>query len=94
MSYKTHGFICTNSPDKNGKCGSKDCEELRRNLKDRCKEKFGKDAVRVNSSGCLGYCEHGIAAVIYPEGKWLLDQTKKDEDSIFEEIRKSVAAKG
>ncbi len=90
MSYKTHVFICTNSPDKKGKCGFEGSEELRRSLKERCQEKFGKDAVRVNSAGCLGHCEHGIAAVIYPEGKWLLDLTKKDEDAIFDEIKKSV----
>lgn len=93
MSYKTHVFICTNSPDKKGKCGHEGSEDLRRNLKDRCKDAFGKDAVRVNSAGCLGQCERGIAAVIYPEGRWLLDLKKNDEDAIFEEIRKCVERK-
>lgn len=85
--YKTHLFICTNAPDKKGKCGHKDSDNLRKELKERSKDEFGK-AVRVNSAGCLGFCERGIAAVIYPEGKWMLDVTKKDADLIFEEIKR------
>lgn len=89
--YKTHLFICTNSPDKPGKCGHKNSEALRREVKDACKQ-FGKD-VRVNSSGCLGPCERGINAVIYPEGKWLQDLTDKDADVIVEAIRQSLESK-
>lgn len=85
--YKTHLFICTNSPDKPGKCGSKDAEKLRKEVKDICKNEFGK-SVRVNSAGCLGYCERGIAAVIYPQGEWLFELDKKDSATVVEKIRK------
>lgn len=84
--YKTHLFICTNSPDKEGKCGHKGSENLRKELKDSCRKEFGKE-VRVNSSGCLGYCEHGIAAVIYPDGEWLLDLKEKDAQFVLEKVR-------
>ena len=84
--YKTHLFICTNSPDKEGKCGSTGSENMRRDLKEQCKNEFGKE-VRVNASGCLGYCEHGIAAVIYPEGDWMLDLKATDGAKILEKIR-------
>jgi (2Fe-2S) ferredoxin len=87
-SYKTHLFICTNAPDKPGKCGHKGSEELRKELKDRCRNEFGK-SVRVNSSGCLGMCERGIAAVIYPEGKWLLDLQKTDSDAVFQAVKET-----
>jgi (2Fe-2S) ferredoxin len=85
MSYKTHLFICTNASDKPGKCGSKGSEGLRRNLKERCAEKFGK-SMRVNASGCLGHCERGIAAVLYPKGDWFLDLTPADEDRLFKAV--------
>ncbi len=55
-------------------------------VKEQCKEKFGKD-VRVNSSGCLGYCERGIAAVIYPAGEWIFDLTKKDDEALVEKVK-------
>lgn len=83
--YKTHLFICTNAPNKEGKCGSKGAEDLRRDVKEICKDKFGKD-VRVNASGCLGYCERGIAAVVYPAGEWLFDLNKKDVDALVHKV--------
>lgn len=90
--YDTHLFICTNSPDKPGKCGSKGSEELRRNLKERCNNEFGKQ-VRVNASGCLGHCEHGIAAVLYKNkvghqgSEWFLDLTKEDSEILYAAIK-------
>ena len=83
--YKTHLFICTNSPDNPLKCGGKGSEELRKQVKEQCAAKFGK-AVRVNSSGCLGYCEQGIAAVIYPQGQWHLNLKKEDSANLLEAI--------
>lgn len=87
--YKAHLFICTNSPEKSGKCGGKGAEDLRKDLKERCKNAFGKE-VRVNSAGCLGYCERGIAAVIYPQEKWYFDLTKHDADFLFGKVCKQM----
>lgn len=89
MSYKTHLFVCTNSPDNPKKCGSKGAEDLRRRLKETCGAKYGK-TVRINASGCLGYCERGIAAVIYPEGQWLLDLNNDDDQKIQEAVDASM----
>lgn len=77
--YKTHLFICTNGPDRDGKCGSKNAEDLRNKIKKRCGAAWGKD-MRVNASGCLGHCERGIAAVLYPQNKWFLDLKNRPED--------------
>ncbi len=90
MSYKAHLFICTN--EKAGKCGDKGGDQLRKQLKDRCKDAFGKD-VRVTASGCLGECKHTVTAVLYPEGKWFYELKKKDNDVLFEAIEKSLDQK-
>ncbi len=87
---KLHLFICTNSPDKEGRCGHKGSENLKKEVKMACSQ-FGKE-VRINSSGCLGQCEKGIAAVLYPQGKWFFNHTAEDKDFftnlITEEIKK------
>jgi predicted metal-binding protein len=90
--YKTHLFICTASPEKPGKCGHKNSEALRRELKEVCKHEFGKD-VRINASGCLGHCERGINAVIYPSGKWFHELTDKDGAQLLEAVRADMAGK-
>ena len=84
---KAHLFICTNSPDKVGKCGNKGSEELRKSLKLRCKKELWGQHVRINSAGCLDKCEQGIAAVLYPQNEWFLDLTKADEDKLFDAVR-------
>ncbi len=74
-----HLFICTNKKDGKECCANKDAGALRDALKTISKEKkewMGR--VRINNSGCLGHCENGIAAVLYPEGKWFTNLTKDD----------------
>jgi (2Fe-2S) ferredoxin len=61
---------------------------MRRRLKDTCFKKYGKD-VRINASGCLGYCERGIAAVVYPSGQWLLDLTNQDDQKLLDAVDES-----
>lgn len=90
---KVHLFVCTNSPDRKGKCGFLDSEKLRKRLKERASdEDWGKD-VRVNSSGCLGQCENGIAAVIYPKGEWFFHETANadSEERIWKALTQAVA---
>lgn len=88
--YKAHLFVCTNAPDKDGKCGHKNSENMRRSLKERCTKEFGKD-VRVNMSGCLGFCERGITAVIYPQSKWFFDLKTTDEEKLFQAVKDVVS---
>lgn len=86
--YKTHLFICTNGGTNPEKCASKGSENLRAQVKDQCKA-LGKE-VRVNASGCLGKCEHGIAAVIYPEATWLVNLTENDNTKLVEAVETSL----
>lgn len=90
--YKAHLFVCTNSPDKPNKCGSKGSEEMRKSLKEKCNQIYATD-VRVNASGCLGYCEQGIAAVLYCEGQdpqWRLNLTSNDGDQLFKLVQTAI----
>lgn len=90
--YKSHLFVCTASPDKPGKCGHKGSEKLRAKLKEMCRDSFGKE-VRVNSAGCLGYCESGITCALYSENKspeWFLEMKDTDHDILYNAVKKSL----
>jgi len=89
MSYKCHLFICTNSPNKPNKCGSKNSEKLRLELKEKVKIQ-NLENVRINSSGCLGACEKGIAAVMYPQNKWFYELTENSSEILLEQIKKNI----
>lgn len=92
--YKVHFFICTNFRTSGKSCGPLHAQELRDQLKARCKQELGEAGkkVRINSAGCLGQCERGIAAVMYPQGEWFLDQTNdpKVVENMFESVRKNL----
>jgi (2Fe-2S) ferredoxin len=64
---------------------------LRDKVKAACKEKnFPEGTVRINNAGCLGHCENGIAAVLYPEGRWFLDLKPTDVDPLVSAVEKAV----
>jgi (2Fe-2S) ferredoxin len=46
--------------------------------------------VRVNASGCLGHCERGISAVLYPQGEWFFDLTDSSTDLLFAAVKAAV----
>ena len=95
--YEAHLFVCTNgqgeNPDPDAKkprCGWKNSETLRRQVKEMCLQKYGK-TVRVNSAGCLGQCEHGIAAVLYPAGKWELNLTSESTQKLCALVASAIS---
>ena len=72
--YKTHIFICTNIKETGKCCGNEAiAKETLSQLKSYVKENNlgGENGVRISQSGCLGRCDEGPCAVIYPQGKWL-----------------------
>ncbi len=88
-TYTQHVFVCTNRrPDGavKGCCASKGAEELQTYMKARTKE-LGIANTRINKSGCLDACESGIAAVVYPEGKWHTIRNKDDVDALLSQLR-------
>lgn len=87
-SLKTHLFVCTSCTYT---CEGRESDPeaaatLRKNLKKRAREVFAKDEVRVSAVKCLGECESGIAAVLYPDGEWMLDLRPEDEDKLFTKL--------
>jgi predicted metal-binding protein len=82
-TYQNHLFVCTNKPDQPGKCGNKGAEGLRLNIKKLCQNQPWAKDLRVNSSGCLGNCESGIAAVLYPQAQWISELRDSDSDKLM-----------
>ena len=86
---KAHLFVCTSCTYKKANGEESDASEaavLRKNLKQRAREVYSKNEVRVSSTQCLGECEHGIAAVLYPKGEWMVNLRPSDEDKIFHKL--------
>ena len=91
--------VCLKKPDADdlGSCiwselannKAKQDEEVEAKLK----EKWDKEVVRVNGSACLGKCEYGISAVVYPKGEWLLDLRPGDEQKVLAVIEKEFPVK-
>lgn len=71
-----HCFICTNKREgRKASCSTKGATELRTELKNYFKNKY-PNKVKITASGCLGYCQKGVAGVIYPDKKWYFDLDK------------------
>ncbi len=89
--FNKHLFICTNTRDNGESCGAKGAAELRDSVKKACKaaNPFPDQKFRVNAAGCLGICERGIAAVLYPDGKWLVDLQSGDTQTVLEFLAQS-----
>lgn len=88
MKFQYHMFFCSNQRQDGSKC----CEDngasaMRDYAKQRVKalglNKAG--GVRINNAGCLGLCEKGPVAVVYPEGVWYSYADSNDIDEIIDE---------
>lgn len=90
---KAHLFVCTSCTYKQPNGRESSAEEaviFRKNLKNRARELYSKNEVRVSASTCLGECEQGIAAVMYPKGQWSLGLRPSDEDKLFTQLAEEV----
>jgi (2Fe-2S) ferredoxin len=82
---KKHIFVCCNERADGTGCGKLGGNELRERLKQEVRGKM-IEGVRVSKSGCLGYCEEGIAAVVYPDCVFITKLKKHDENVILKVI--------
>jgi (2Fe-2S) ferredoxin len=78
--FETHLFVCelcdhATVPEQNPK-------KIRKAIKELCKQNNPDAKVRINGSGCLGMCEKGINAVLYPEGLWFHELQEKDVEMV------------
>lgn len=87
-----HLFICVNEKEGKECCAAKGAAELRDKLKKISKDPNRKwlGRVRVNNSGCLGHCEEGITAVLYPQGKWFTHLDKDDADVLVDAVEEAL----
>ncbi len=76
---QAHLFICTRER-KEGKdcCSAQGAEEMVDELKSWVKKEGLKKQIKVSRSSCLGYCESGITACIYPQNQWFHQLTPSD----------------
>jgi (2Fe-2S) ferredoxin len=91
-----HLFICHHEKDsEKPSCGKNlnlNASQFKKELKEVCRERWGK-RVRINSSGCLGKCSRGVAAVLYPSGKWYLKLDKNDFETILKDLENHLTSK-
>lgn len=92
LKLKAHLFVCTNIKKEGKSCGALGSQELRDSLKKNIGKILTADGInnsgiRINSSGCLGHCENGIAAVCYPSGTWKTNLQKNDVDELVDLVK-------
>ena len=71
--YHRHVFVCTNQrapSHPRGCCADKDGAKIREAVKTAVEQAELSGTIRVNKSGCLDQCEHGVTMVVYPEAVW------------------------
>jgi (2Fe-2S) ferredoxin len=81
-------FFCTNQRSDGSRCcQDAGASDVRDYAKQRVKELGLNQAggVRINNAGCLGMCEKGPVAVVYPEGIWYSYSDRSDIDEIIDE---------
>jgi (2Fe-2S) ferredoxin len=84
--YHVHFFVCVNRRNNSRSCAGGGSEHLQEYVKKRARLALPESCrVRINKSGCLGRCEHGPVAVIYPDGVWYRYRSKEDLDEILSE---------
>lgn len=91
-TIKAHLFICVN--DRKGgreSCAEHNAQDLRDQVKKLCQEKnLPKGSYRVNNAGCLGRCEQGIVAVLYPKNEWFTNLRADDAELLASQVEKAV----
>ncbi len=85
--YKKHIFICENvrgtgSPKQS--CGLHGGKEIKAKMKSRIVELGLNKSIRVNTAGCLGQCNNGPIAVVYPKGNWYEKINVDDVEAIIQ----------
>ena len=85
--YSRHIFFCNNQRKDGGSCCSQlGAKAMYRYAKDKCREegKLGEGKIGISESCCLGRCEHGPVAVVYPDNVWYQYIDEEDVDDIIE----------
>lgn len=81
--YGRHILVCTGE-----KCAPGISSELYQHLKERIRqigERMGKQRILRSQCHCLGICQNGPIAVVYPEGVWYHSLDKEKLEKIIQE---------
>lgn len=83
LPYKRHIFLCTGT-----KCAPETSSSLYMWLKERLRELdlgAGPQRVQRSQTQCLGVCQGGPLAVVYPEGVWYHHLDKEKLERVIQE---------
>lgn len=86
--YTRHIFFCNNvRKDGQSCCSQLGAKQMYRYAKDKCRADgvMGAGKVGVSESRCLGRCEYGPVAVVYPDNIWYQYIDEDDVDDIINE---------
>ena len=87
--YDRHMFICGHErPTGSARpsCKNRGSLELLPRIKQAIRDE-GLPSIRVQKSGCLDFCENGIACFVYPEGTWYTLSNDMDITSIIQHLK-------
>lgn len=77
--YRHRIFLCTNvKEDGRSCCTLRGSEKILKALQNNIADKGLEFDVKVVKSGCLGLCEQGPNAIVYPEGIWYSGLQEED----------------
>lgn len=80
--FEKHVFVCTYGTTCSGKAP---VEEIVSMMKDEVTDKGLKNKIRINKSGCLGWCSSGASMVVYPEAVWYTELDTDKAKKILDE---------
>ncbi len=91
--YDIHVFICGHERAEDAKrpsCARRGSLAVVKKMKQAARD-AGIKSVRVQKSGCLNYCEHGISCVVYPESVWYsIKNPEADIISILKHLKSGI----
>jgi len=88
MKPKKHIFVCVHerpAGDPRGSCRERGSRRVLDALKGGLFQHDLLGEIKATGTTCLGHCEHGVTAVVYPEGTWYRKLQVEDVDDIIEE---------
>ncbi len=80
--FQKHIFVCTGS-----KCAPETSSDIYVYLKDRLRElgkSEGNDRIARSKCHCLGICQGGPLAVVYPDNVWYQSLTKEKMEEVIQ----------
>ncbi len=85
--YEQHIFVCLNerpADNPTGDCCRKGAQAYFDQLKQGAKA-AGVKNIRINRAGCLGQCDKGPCAVVYPANIWYKFDSAEDVQRVIDE---------